>query len=451
MSLFHRLICYLQDAEKVAHFQKLCGIEALPDWRSVSSAQLVDTEHVLANGNCTTAKTEDESHRQCRFPGSFNMEEKSTKSYSNGMKSGVVSEEACGVESQQASPEKQQQQRWVSKRSPRRNSLTGESISQKFRIRNLFLYYVFSFGTELGNELFYIMFFPFFFWNVDAWLSRRLVIIWVWIMYVGQCTKDVIRWPRPASPPVVKLEVFYNSEYSMPSTHAMAGTAIPVSLLLLSYGRWQYPFIYGLIFAFCWCSLVCFSRIYMGMHSVLDVIAGFFYAILILAVFLPAVDLVDNFNLTFRYAPLIIVSLHLALGVFSFTLDTWSTSRGDTAQILGCGAGIACASHASYMLNLMPDPSQEMLPFVPSLTIKLFGKSALRLLIGLVFLLLVRMIMKKVTIPLACKVFGVPCADIREARQHMEVELPYRYVTYGTIGFSVGFLVPSLFCIMGLS
>ncbi|XP_026525934.1 sphingosine-1-phosphate phosphatase 1 [Notechis scutatus] len=449
MSLLHRLICYLQDAEKVASFQKLCGVEAPPDWRSVSPAQTVDTEHPLANGTCTAAKTQGESGRWHVSPDSSNAEEKRDESHSNGRKNGMVSEDTCGVGSQPASLEKRK--KWVSKSHPRRNSLTGETILQKFRIRNFFLYYLFSFGTELGNELFYTIFFSFCIWNVDAWLGRRLIIIWVWNMFLGQCTKDIIRWPRPASPPVVKLEVFYNSEYSMPSTHAMAGTAIPLSLFLLSYGRWQYPFMYGLILTICWSSLVCFSRVYMGMHTILDVIAGFLYALLILAVFLPTVDLVDNFNLTFRYAPLVIISLHLVLGVFSFTLDTWSTSRGDTAQILGSGAGVACGSYATYCLNLMPDPSQEMLPLVPSLTLNLFGKAALRLLIGLVFLLLVRMIMKQVTIPLACKIFGISNADVREARQHMEVELPYRYVTYGAMGFSATFLVPSLFWLSGLS
>ncbi|NXN82810.1 WDR89 protein, partial [Bombycilla garrulus] len=38
-----------------------------------------------------------------------------------------------------------------------------------------------------------------------------------------------------------------------------------------------------------------------------DVIAGFLYAILILLVFHPLVDLIDNFNLTYKYAPLIII------------------------------------------------------------------------------------------------------------------------------------------------
>lgn len=120
----------------------------------------------------------------------------------------------------------------------RKNSLTGDA-GQEFLIENKFLFYLFTFGTELGNELFYITFFPFVIWNVDPLVSRRLIVVWVWVMYVGQCTKDLIRWPRPASPPVVKVEMFYNSEYSMPSTHAMSGTAIPLSLFLLTYGRWE--------------------------------------------------------------------------------------------------------------------------------------------------------------------------------------------------------------------
>lgn len=120
----------------------------------------------------------------------------------------------------------------------RKNSLTGDT-GQEFLIENRFLYYLFTFGTELGNELFYITFFPSIIWNVDAFVGRRLIMLWVWVMYLGQCMKDVIGWSRPASPPVVKVEMFYNSEYSMPSTHAMSGTAIPFSLFFMTYGRWE--------------------------------------------------------------------------------------------------------------------------------------------------------------------------------------------------------------------
>ncbi|NXH11921.1 WDR89 protein, partial [Bucco capensis] len=43
-----------------------------------------------------------------------------------------------------------------------------------------------------------------------------------------------------------------------------------------------------------------------------DVIAGFLYAILILVVFHPLVDLIDNFNLTYKYAPLIIITFEMS-------------------------------------------------------------------------------------------------------------------------------------------
>ncbi|XP_042245110.1 sphingosine-1-phosphate phosphatase 1 [Thunnus maccoyii] len=333
----------------------------------------------------------------------------------------------------------------------RKNSLTGET-GQEFLIDNRLLYYMFTFGTELGNELFYITFFPFLMWNVDAFVGRRLVMVWVWVMYLGQCTKDVIGWSRPASPPVVKVEVFYNSEYSMPSTHAMSGTAIPFSLFFMTYGRWEYPVTLGFSLALCWCLLVCVSRIYMGMHSVLDVMVGVLYSVLILLFFLPALDLIDSFNLTCRYAPLIIISLHLGLGLFSFTLDTWSTSRGDTAQILGTGAGVALASHVNHYLGVMPDPSPDQLPLsMPALSAGLMGAAMLRFALGVLVLVATRALMKAVTIPLVCRLVGLPGGDVRKARQHMEVELPYRYIVYGTVGFNVLFLVPLLFSYMQLS
>ncbi|XP_068110364.1 sphingosine-1-phosphate phosphatase 1 [Hyperolius riggenbachi] len=393
-----RLSRSLQDPEKVAAFQQLCGIQRLPAEKAAAP------------------QAEEDRHP-------------------NGLENGAVPRRRGGEHRQAV----------------RRNSLTGEESQEEFLVRSRLLYYLFSFGTELGNELFYISFFPFWIWNVDPYVGRRVIALWVMVMYLGQCTKDVIRWPRPHSPPVIKLELFYNSEYSMPSTHAMSGTAIPLALVLLSRARWQYPFIFGLLFALGWCSLVCLSRIYMGMHSILDVIAGVLYAIVILIVFLPALDLIDNFNMTYQYSPLIIISLHLALGIFSFTLDTWSTSRGDTAQILGCGVGVACGSHANYMLGLMKDPPLASMPFIiPDITVNLVGIALLRVFLGLAVLLPVRAVMKMVTIPLACKVFGIPCDDIRKARQQMEVELPYRYLTYGMVGFSVTCLVPFLFTCLGL-
>uniref|UniRef100_A0A3Q4BEJ0 Phosphatidic acid phosphatase type 2/haloperoxidase domain-containing protein n=1 Tax=Mola mola TaxID=94237 RepID=A0A3Q4BEJ0_MOLML len=383
VELFH----YLQDPHLVARFQRVCGV------RGTFSRTASDGTHAHNNGDCRGhISGEKESEKPVGRRGRSE----------NGPQNGAVNGREEG------GPDAGPPGSSSTLKPLRKNSLTGDA-GLEFVIENRFLYYLFTFGTELGNELFYITFFPFVMWNVDAFVARRLVLVWVWVMYLGQCTKDVLGWSRPTSPPVVKVEMLYNSEYSMPSTHAMSATAIPVSLFLLSFGRWQYPFSLGFSLALCWCLVVGVSRIYMGMHSVLDVMAGVLYSILILLVILPALDLIDGFNLTCRYAPLIIICLHLGLGLFSFTLDTWSTSRGDTAQILGTGAGVALASHVNHLLGLMPDPTPEQLPFT------FFS------------------------------------ADVRKARQHMEVELPYRYIVYGTVGFNVLFLVPLLFRFLQLS
>lgn len=58
-------------------------------------------------------------------------------------------------------------------------------------------------------------------------------------MYVGQLMKDVLKLPRPLSPPVVKLETRVIAEYGLPSTHAMAATAISFTLLLSATSRIQ--------------------------------------------------------------------------------------------------------------------------------------------------------------------------------------------------------------------
>lgn len=120
----------------------------------------------------------------------------------------------------------------------RKNSLTDD-VGQEFIIENKFLFYLFTMGTELGNEMFFIVFFPFLMWNVDAYVSRQVIVVWVWVLFFGQTTKDLVRWTRPASPPVVKVEVFYNFEYSMPSVHAMTGASVPFCLFLLTYNRWE--------------------------------------------------------------------------------------------------------------------------------------------------------------------------------------------------------------------
>lgn len=114
----------------------------------------------------------------------------------------------------------------------------------QYAILNKPLYLIFRLGALMGNEEFFLGFFPFFLWNVDSVVGRQTIFMWCLTMYLGQAAKDVIRWPRPPSPPVVRLETEHSGEHGMPSTHAMAGTVIPCSLFLLIHERYEVNIIY---------------------------------------------------------------------------------------------------------------------------------------------------------------------------------------------------------------
>ncbi|CAK6432006.1 unnamed protein product [Pipistrellus nathusii] len=228
-----RLAARLQDPHKVARFQRLCGVGAPPSRSAAAPGEGEKAEAPHSGdargrerrpGACGGPQPPGGDRNQCPAKPSGGGSGGLGGGAPNGVRNGLAAE--LGPASARRAG------------ALRRNSLTGEE-GELAHVSNWPLYYLFCLGTELGNELFYILFFPFWIWNLDALVGRRLVVIWVLVMYLGQCTKDIVRWPRPASPPVVKLEVFYNSEYSMPSTHAMSGTAIPISIVLLTYGRWQ--------------------------------------------------------------------------------------------------------------------------------------------------------------------------------------------------------------------
>ncbi|KAL2082286.1 hypothetical protein ACEWY4_022104 [Coilia grayii] len=458
---FVRLCVNLQEPHHVARFQKLCGVRGTFPRKSAKTEESEVEPNGACVKQCLRESTDDDSVDQktgvLRPRKRISLETPKQEECPNGLLNGASMPETAKPAEQNIlseSSSKADSEQGGSKgmvKPLRKNSLTGD-VGQEFIIENKFLFYLFTFGTELGNEMFFIVFFPFLMWNIDAYVGRQIIVVWVLVLFLGQSTKDLVRWTRPASPPVVKVEVFYNSEYSMPSTHAMTGTALPFSLFMLTYGRWQYPFLFGLSIAVCWSLLVCISRIYMGMHSVLEVITGFLYSVLILAVFQPLLDSIDQYYLSGSNAALVIVVVHVGLGLLAFSLDTWSTSRGDTAQALSTGAGAALASHLNHWLGLQPDPPLARLPLImPAMDAPLLGRSLARLLVGVAVLLATRGAMKALTIPLACRVFGVPSGDVRRARQHSGVELSYRYLVYGTVAFSCVFLVPLLFDYLSLS
>jgi len=189
------VISYLQDAETVAKFQRVCGIVR------VSDASL-ERRSAGTGGRCSSV---------CEDINGFQTADKRTPPT-------ILDGEDVTATS-----------------APILHT-TNQSLD--YEITNRFLYYLFHFGANLGNEIFYMTFFPFWFWNIDGYVGRQLCTFWCIFMYIGQATKDIIKLPRPASPPVIQLEKRYALEYGMPSTHAMVGAGIPFAIYFLTRERY---------------------------------------------------------------------------------------------------------------------------------------------------------------------------------------------------------------------
>jgi sphingosine-1-phosphate phosphatase 1 len=49
----------------------------------------------------------------------------------------------------------------------------------------------------MGNEMFFLTFFPIIILGLDAEVARRTMVCWAAIYYIGQVLKDALRLPRP--------------------------------------------------------------------------------------------------------------------------------------------------------------------------------------------------------------------------------------------------------------
>ncbi|KAM4770763.1 sphingosine-1-phosphate phosphatase 2 [Rhinophrynus dorsalis] len=322
------------------------------------------------------------------------------------------------------------------------NGAPKQGPIRKYMVQNYLFYYLFRFAAALGQEVFYITFLPFTFWNIDPFVARRLIIIWSIVMYMGQASKDLLKWPRPASPPVVKLETRVDAEYGMPSTHAIAATAISFTFLLATVGRYQYPFELGLAAALFLSTLVSLSRLYTGMHTVLDVICGALIALLFLALTYPVWDPVDHLLLTNPLSPVFAVTAGFLLSYNYPKMDHYSTTRADTTTILGVGAGTCVGIWLTHF-------GQTEIPFgslplsIPPITSTLLLQQLFRFLLGVVLLVITRQVAKTLSLQALGKWHKVPTQDCL-VRQRLEIEVPYKFVTYTSIGIVATAGVPWL-------
>jgi len=310
-------------------------------------------------------------------------------------------------------------------------------------IANPFWYYLFKFGTALGDESFYAFFFSCWFWNVDGAVGRRVVLVWALSMYIGQSLKDIIKWPRPESPPVARLEQKWADEYGFPSTHAVVGFGVPFAIIIFTATRYQYALPLGVIIATIWCLLVCCSRIYLGMHSVLDILGGLALVVLLFPVIIPLVDFLDPILLKSQHGAILLLVGGLILAICSPSGDRWTSARGDTVVILGSVVGLNTGAWLNYQTGVIREP--EIDPPYPIIwpTAAMVCFSVVRLIIGLLIVFATRMSVKSVAFKSLNSLIYSTYIPLENKK--VKLELSSKFVVYVAIGFSIVYISPAIF------
>jgi len=130
--------------------------------------------------------------------------------------------------------------------------------------------------TSLGDELFYLLLFPFLLWCVDFYLGIRVGIIFLLSVYANNGLKEIFQQPRPFEilPEIQKVHAY---GYGFPSGHAQSSLVVWGSIAYWKKQIWIRNLSVLLIL------LIGFSRIYLGVHFPTDVLGGWLSGGLILS------------------------------------------------------------------------------------------------------------------------------------------------------------------------
>ena len=162
---------------------------------------------------------------------------------------------------------------------------------------------------------------------------------------------------------------------------------------------------------------------------------------------LPFLDWLDYFTFHWPYTPPVAILLVIfAIYIYPVNKEMWTADRGDTAAILGVGLGIMLGSYycSPSLDDLDPGPFPVSLPSLQDV-----GLGIVRWVVGILIIYPTRFIMKLVCFRLLPAI--VPTHGVQEVQKRPLVLLPYKIITYSSIGISATYLCPIIFEMCNIS
>jgi len=136
------------------------------------------------------------------------------------------------------------------------------------------------FFTSLGNENFYLLILPVLYWCVDSRLGLRVGLILLVSIAVYGLLKLVFMEPRPYWVSTEVQPYSFETSFGIPSGHAQ--NAVSVWGIMAGYFKKRWAWITAIALML----LTGVSRMYLGVHFLQDVLAGWVIGGIILVLFL---------------------------------------------------------------------------------------------------------------------------------------------------------------------
>ena len=213
-------------------------------------------------------------------------------------------------------------------------------------IRNPFFDWFFALITHLGEETFFLVIAIMFFWCINKREGYFILITGLVGTVVNQIAKLFFRVPRPwVLDPDFEIVESAREEatgYSFPSGHTQNIAGTYGSIAAYEPKKWKTILCTILIV------LVAFSRMYLGVHTPLDVIVSLLFALGLILLLRPVFVSDERMN---KLMPVVVVaSVILSVGFLAYvlaisgdtTLDPHNFKSGlkNACTLLGCTAAL---------------------------------------------------------------------------------------------------------------